>query len=291
MSSVPLSLLSATSCKGCYISSITVTPNPNALRTFVVKKKVIEKIEVMARQKRREEVLILEFSGVREKGRPIMGMQGRPASGPGPLMSAIANIAKLRDAGMEPWRATMYADHYAAECVLVGGARRAARMATKHWKDKTIFGFIDLKRGGFLWSSNNSIAIDDEFRQRVTKVVNLIGSQDVPGSIGYATILRCSGQIDEWDLHAYKVLCELAKAAYHDKTGEPGLINVDKLTHKNDGIQAYVDGLYAEGNKYAPDADARQLMIDIAEVVLGLSYTMITNPCGHPLFSNYSKPV
>ncbi|AHC30496.1 ribonucleotide reductase [Rhizobium phage vB_RleS_L338C] len=55
---------------------------------------------------------------------------------------------------------------------------------------------------------------------------------------------------------------------------------MDKLTHKNDGIQAYVDGLYAEGNKYAPDEDARQLMIDIAEVVLGLSYTMITNPCG-----------
>ncbi|MGG7577603.1 hypothetical protein [Rhizobium sp. Nf11,1] len=240
----------------------------------------IEKIETMAFQRRRNEVLILEISSVREKGRPIMGMQGRPASGPGPLMGAIASIAKLRDAGMQPWRAAMYADHYADECVLVGGARRAARMATKHWKDKTIFGFIDLKRGGFLWSSNNSVAIDDEFRERVTKVVKLIGSQDAPGSVGYATILRASGQIDEWDLHAYKVLCELAKAAYHDKTGEPGLINVDKLTQKNEGVASYVDGLYAEGNKYAPDEDTRRLMVEIAEVVITLRYTMITNPCG-----------
>ncbi|PDT17627.1 hypothetical protein CO670_07810 [Rhizobium sp. J15] len=234
----------------------------------------------MAFQKRRSEVLILEFSGVREKGRPIMGMQGRPASGPGPLMGAIASIAKLRDAGMLPWRAAIYADHYAAECVLVGGARRAARMATKHWKDKTIFGFIELKRGGFLWSSNNSVAIDAEFRERVTKVVKLIGSKDVAGSVGYATILYAAGKIDKWDLHAYKVLCELAKAAYHDKTGEPGLINVDKLTHKNHGIEAYVDGLYAQGSKYAPDEDARRLMTEIAEQVINLSYQMIVNPCG-----------
>jgi cysteine sulfinate desulfinase/cysteine desulfurase-like protein len=40
------------------------------------------------------------------------------------------NVAKLRDAGMAPWRAAMYADHYVAECVLVGGARRAACPAT-----------------------------------------------------------------------------------------------------------------------------------------------------------------
>lgn len=246
--------------------------------------KAIEKIEVMAHQKRREEVLILNFTSVREKGRPIMGMQGRPASGPGPLMGAIANIARLRDAGMEPWRAAIYADHYAAECVLVGGARRAARMATKHWKDKTIFGFIDLKRGGFLWSSNNSVAIDAEFRQRVTKVVGILKLKPEDSfslaDPGYALLLKASGQIDHWDYHAYEVLCQLAKAAYYDRTGEPGLINVDKLTHNNEGILSYVDGLYAEGNKYAPDMDARTLMIALAEVVADLSYTMITNPCG-----------
>jgi hypothetical protein len=45
-------------------------------------------IERMAFEKRRDEVLILDFTGVRPRGAPIMGMQGRPASGPGPLMGA-----------------------------------------------------------------------------------------------------------------------------------------------------------------------------------------------------------
>ena len=64
------------------------------------------------------------------------------------MMTAIQNMAKLRDAGMSPWRAAMYADHYVAECVLVGGARRAARMATKTWRDKNVLDFIEVKRGG-----------------------------------------------------------------------------------------------------------------------------------------------
>jgi hypothetical protein len=242
--------------------------------------KGLEAIERMAYQRRRDEVLILEFSKVRENGRPIMGMQGRPASGPGPLMGAIAAIARLRDAGMDPWRAAIYADHYAAECVLVGGARRAARMSTKHWKDKTIFDYIALKRGGFLWSSNNSVTVDQEFRDACTKVANLIGSRDKLGSIGMAVIFHAAGQITDTELHAYKVLVELARAAYFDGTGEPGLINQDKLTQKNDGLEDYLDGLYAGGDKFAVDKASLPLMRDLAEVVLGLKYTMITNPCG-----------
>ncbi|MFA7752062.1 hypothetical protein, partial [Klebsiella pneumoniae] len=131
--------------------------------------KAVEIIERYAFERRREEVLILEFSDVRPNGAPIAGMQGRPASGPGPLMGAIASIAKIRDAGMAPWLAALYADHYAAECVLVGGARRAARMATKFWKDRTVLDFIGIKRGGFLWSSNNSVTVDEEFRAAVKK--------------------------------------------------------------------------------------------------------------------------
>ena len=38
-------------------------------------------------------VLLLDFSHVRPRGAPMGGMQGRPASGPGPLMEAIAKIA------------------------------------------------------------------------------------------------------------------------------------------------------------------------------------------------------
>jgi hypothetical protein len=109
--------------------------------------KAIEKMELMAFEGRhRDTVLLLDFSDVRPKGSPIKGMQGRPASGPGPLINAIGNVAKLRDAGMEPWRSALYADHYLAECVLVGGARRAARMATKTWRDPSVLEFVSQAR-------------------------------------------------------------------------------------------------------------------------------------------------
>jgi hypothetical protein len=242
--------------------------------------KAVEIIERMAFQGRRDEVLILDFTGVRENGAPIKGMQNRPASGPGPLMSAIANIALLRDAGMEPWRAAMYADHYAAECVLVGGARRAARMATKHWKDKSIFGFIQLKRGGFLWSSNNSVTIDDEFRAACRKVANQLGGGDFENSVPRLVFLRAINAITETEAHAWKVLVELAKAAYFDGTGEPGIINQDKLTQRDEGIESYVDGLYAESSRFKVDPETVPLMAALARVVMGVKYTMITNPCG-----------
>lgn len=242
--------------------------------------KAIEIIERMAFEGRRDEVLLLDFTGVRPKNAPIMGMQGRPASGPGPLMGAIMSIAKLRDAGMAPWRAAIYADHYSAECVLVGGARRAARMATKTWRDKTIFDFIQLKRGGFLWSSNNSVTIDAEFRRRVEKVrrhVEGFSHEVLPGRL---MMLRGMGVIDDMDQHAFLVLLELAKAAYFDGTGEPGLINQDKLTANDEGIEAYVDGLFAESSRFKVDAETVPLMASLARAVAGMRYTMITNPCG-----------
>src|SRR5690606_12353097 len=121
----------------------------------------------------------------RPYGSPIGGMQNRPASGPGPLMDAIREIANLRGQDLEPWEAAMIADHYLAACVVVGGARRAARIAVMHWKDRSIFKFIDFKRpvefigksreeveamratGQYFesryWSSNNSVAVDQEF--------------------------------------------------------------------------------------------------------------------------------
>lgn len=255
--------------------TITVFQVPDSREGWA---KAIEIIERMAYEGRREEVLILEFTGVRCKDSPIKGMQNRPASGPGPLMSAIANIALLRDAGMDPWRAAMYADHYAAECVLVGGARRAARMATKHWKDKTIFDFIQLKRGGFLWSSNNSVTIDDEFRAACTKVAALVG--DLATSVQRLPFLLATGQITDIEAHAWKVLIALAEAAYFDGTGEPGIINQDKLTQVNTGIDAYVDGLYAGSSRFKVDDETVPLMAALARVVLTVKYTMITNPCG-----------
>lgn len=243
--------------------------------------KAVEIIERMTFEQRHEEVLILEFTGVRAHGEPIKGMQGRPASGPGPLMAAIARIATLREGGMDPWRAAIYADHYAAECVLVGGARRAARMATKHWKDPTIFDFIELKRGGFLWSSNNSVTIDSEFRQAVEKVRALYqASATKPENLNYLRGLETIGKITPVEAHAYRVLLKLAEAAYFDGTGEPGIINQDRLVQKNAGIEEYTDGLYAGSSRFQVDPESVPLMAALAETVAGLQYSMITNPCG-----------
>lgn len=257
--------------------NITVFDVPDSREGWA---KAFEIIERMAFERRREEVLILNFTGVRPKNAPIMGMQGRPASGPGPLMAAIAQIAKLRDAGMAPWRAAMFADHYAAECVLVGGARRAARMATKHWKDATIFDFIELKRGGFLWSSNNSVCVDQEFRDAVKKVYDLVGSIEPNDQPLRIEVLRVLGIITRAEEHAYKVLMALAKAAYYDGTGEPGIINQDKLTKNDDGIESYVDGLFAVGAKFKVDAETIELMKSLARTAIDMGYSMITNPCG-----------
>jgi hypothetical protein len=224
--------------------------------------KALEKMEYMAfRGDKRNTVLILDFSKVRPRGAPIGGMQNRPASGPGPMMTAIGNVAKLRDAGMSPWRAAMYADHYVAECVLVGGARRAARMATKTWRDKNVLDFVQVKRGGFLWSSNNSVTVDDEFWQGVKAA-------------------QAGEPVTELQAHAYEVFNALCEAAYYDQTGEPGIISVDKLTWSDDGIEALADGNFAESARYKLDTETLDLTAALAKAWSGCQYKTITNPCG-----------
>lgn len=228
--------------------------------------KAIEKMEYMAwRGDKRDTVLLLDFSNVRPRGAPIAGMQNRPASGPGPMMTAISNVAKLRDAGMAPWRAAMYADHYVAECVLVGGARRAARMATKSWRDKSVLDFVQVKRGGFLWSSNNSVTVDEDF-WRYVKGEALPSDHD---------------SADAWLIeHAVKVFNTLCDAAYHDKTGEPGIINVEKLTWSDEGTEVLMDGDFAESERYKLDRETLGLTADLAKAWQGCRFKTITNPCG-----------
>lgn len=227
--------------------------------------KAIEKMEYMAwTEANRDSVLILDFSKVRPRGAPIAGMQNRPASGPGPMMTALSNVAKLRDAGMAPWRAAMYADHYVAECVLVGGARRAARMATKTWRDKNVLDFVQVKRGGFLWSSNNSVTVDDEFWGYV--------NDDHAESFGPFDADLCA--------HAKAVFSALCEAAYYDQTGEPGIISVDKLTWSDEGIEALLDGNFAESARYKLDPETLNLTADLANAWQGCAYKTITNPCG-----------
>jgi adenosylcobalamin-dependent ribonucleoside-triphosphate reductase len=237
--------------------------------------KALEKMELMAYQgKYRDDVLVLDFSGVRARGTPIMGMQGRPASGPGPLMNAIKSVATLRDAGMAPWRAAMYADHYIAECVLVGGARRAARMATKYWRDETVLDFVQVKRGGFLWSSNNSVTVDAEFWRSVSEVQR---SLDAGLTLEELVV---SNLITPIALHAYKVFAAICEASYYDGTGEPGIINVDKLTWSEEGTEALLDGDFAKSDRYSLDEETLGLTRELVRAWLRSDYKVITNPCG-----------
>ena len=73
----------------------------------------VELLETMTFQKAyRDDMLVIDFSDVREKNAPIMGMQGRPSSGPVPLMNALEKIAKIKGSGMKPWRQAIYIDHF-----------------------------------------------------------------------------------------------------------------------------------------------------------------------------------
>ena len=210
----------------------------------------VEKMEVMAYEKKyKDAVLVLDFSKVRAKGSPIGGMQNRPASGPKPLMHAIDKVVTVKNSGLAPWKQAIFIDHYLAECVLVGGARRSARIATKAWNDPEIFDFINIKKGGFLWSANNSVTVEDKFWLQKTK-------------------------------HSRKVLEAVLKASYTHDTGEPGFINQHRLVQNDAHYDGYLDGKYAESEKYIPGKRTRRLLSHLAKVASSKLYTQIPNPCG-----------
>jgi ribonucleoside-triphosphate reductase (formate) len=244
--------------------------------------KALEIAERMAFEGRSEETLVLDFSKVRPHGSPIKGMQNRPSSGPGPLMNAIYQISQLKGLDIEPWEAAMRADHYAAECVLVGGARRAARMATKRWDDETIFDFIAFKRGGGWWSSNNSVTIDDVFRELCGEVSKqLVSFGRSITDVDFVTKLFEAGAITEQAHHAWRVLHALADASYFDGTGEPGLINQDRLHENTEGVEQYIDGLFAGSKDFQLDAETIPMMRKLfLSAMIRSQYSMITNPCG-----------
>ncbi|KAB7643727.1 ribonucleoside-diphosphate reductase [Polymorphobacter fuscus] len=246
--------------------------------------KAVEVFETMAFEKVNEgKVLVLNFSAVRCKNSPIRGMQMRPSAGPVPLMDALAKVAQIKGAGLDPWHQALYIDHFLAECVLVGGARRAARMSTKSWRDKNIVDFIEVKRPieyegmngeqvaafraatrmppqAFLWSSNNSVTVDNEFWQ----LLHMPRSQ--------------ASNKWRWD-HAQRVFDRIAQCAYYDGTGEPGLINVDKLVTNGKGWD-YAHTPYVGSHKYQVDDDTLLYLARLAKAAHRMTYPMITNPCG-----------
>lgn len=241
-----------------------------------------------------DKMLILDFSDVRPKGAPIGGMQNRPASGPIPLMNAFQKAGTLKGGNIEPWLQAMYVDHYFAECVLVGGARRAARMSTKFWRDPSVLEFITVKRPieylgkslqeivsireecikeskptpmGFLWSSNNSVTVDKEF----WNLISLKRNQPE-----YSTPIA---------KHARKVFKMLTEASYGDGTGEPGIINVDRLDRKDDGWEVFKGGDFVGSKKFQIREDTEVLMAKLARKAKKKRYNVITNPCGEIVLS------
>jgi len=201
----------------------------------------------------KDSLFIFDFSDVRPKGSKINGMQNRPAQGPIPLMRAVLRLMTIKGAKMKPWKQALFIDHYLAATVVMGDVRRAARMATKSWRDRDVIEFIDVKRGGFLWSANNSILVDDQFWLEAA---------------------------DPRPSHGRRVFEAAVGAAYYDETGEPGFINSHKLYDDTDGFE----DITAE-NLINKDYDLRlhpktyEMIEKTLKVLKKSDQPFITNPC------------
>lgn len=205
-------------------------------------------------------------------------------------MNALEKIAKIKGAGMKPWKQTLYVDHYLAEPVLVGGARRAARMSTKHWSDPDAVEFVEVKRPieyeglsmdevaaarqdhmdekgyapmAFLWSSNNSITVDEEFWRRVKL------DRSHPD---YQTPLS---------RRARDVAKRVAECSYADGTGEPGFINEHMLTKNDTGTDAdeFRRGDYVGSNRYQVKDETHLMLARLSKLVRKKNNAYIVNPC------------
>jgi len=218
--------------------------------------KVVEILETAAfQEKHKHKLFIFDFSKIRSKGTPIKGQQGRPASGPIPFMLALKRVTELRGAGMKPWLQALFVDHYLSSCVCLGGIRRSSRIAVKNWRERDIFDFIDIKRGGWLYTANNSIGVDAEFWEK--------SASPAPS-------------------HARRVFEAICSAAYFDKTGEPGLINLDKLSWNGENMGEINSENYMNSS-LMEDMELHPKTLEMIDKVLGITrkklYPYIVNPC------------
>lgn len=223
---------------------------------------VIAVLETAAFHKNHKDSLfIFDFSDVRAKGSPIKGMQNRPAQGPLPLMRAILRVMTIKGAKMKPWKQALFIDHYLASIVVMGMVRRSARMATKSWRDRDIIEFIDVKRGGFLWSANNSILVDEEFWKHASNPMPSHGRRVFEAAVG---------------------------AAYYDETGEPGFINVHKLCSNTENMET-IDATNYINSSYDFKLHPKTYeMIDrVLKILKSSGYLFITNPCGEIVLAKY----
>jgi ribonucleoside-triphosphate reductase (formate) len=224
--------------------------------------KAMEILEAMAFRGEHDRTLVLDFSDIRRAGSPIRGMQGRPASGPVSLLRAFINIRRDvigRSAVLPLWEQALLVDHHLSTEVQVGGARRAARMATKSWRDPDVLRFIRAKSEGGLWTANHSIMVDAEFWRRV----------------------HDAGATDPLTTHAQSVFEEATRCAWIN--GEPGFINGDKLEDHRTGTAwekpVYEDGRDFRGTRYQV-REASGLLAEASRRAAESRFPVTTNPCG-----------
>ncbi len=227
--------------------------------------RAVELIEGLAHQGARGRKLLLDLSEIRPLGAPIQGMQGRPASGPLSLLRAFITLrrevieaARDRDpAGeaMRPWEQALRADHILSTEVQVGGARRAARMATKSWRDPGALRFVRLKAEGGLWTANHSLMVDAEFWQRAAR------TDDEP-------LTR----------HARALFAAATACAYMN--GEPGFINGDKLEDARTGFAREKPATAEAGSARYRIQEGAALLADVARRAATADFPVTTNPCG-----------
>lgn len=211
-----------------------------------------ERYETMAYQgTHADDTLVLDFSYVRPAGSPIAGMQNRPASGPVPTAQAFAKIAQVKGQGLPRWKQAMLVDHALAECVVVGGARRSARMSTKYWGDPGAIDFAHIKAQHGLWSSNNSI-------------------------IATKSLFEGLKNKNSWAQQVFKAVTE---ASYWDLTGEPGFICVDNFAPDPIDYSLYADGAYMGSELYQLHPATKAYTAALAQAAQKMPYSHLTNPC------------
>ncbi len=225
--------------------------------------KAVEILEGMAFRGERDRTLLLDLSQLRPLGAPIQGMQGRPASGPLSLLRAFITLRRevieaARDragASPHPWEQALRADHILSTEVQVGGARRAARMATKSWRDPGALRFVRLKAEGGLWTANHSLMVDAEFWARLDR------DDDEP-------LTR----------HA-KALFESATACAY-ANGEPGFINGDRLEDVRTGFARAKPATAEAGSTRYQVSEGAALLEAVARAAASTPFPVTTNPCG-----------
>lgn len=218
----------------------------------------VELVESMAFAGAESAAVQLDFSAIRPAGSPIRGMQDRPASGPLSLLRAFARIREVIAAARTPpglalWEQAMLVDHHLSVEVQVGGARRAARMATKSWRDPDILRFIRAKSEGGQWTANNSVMVDGAFWAAVRA----------------------------GEARATAVFREATACAWIN--GEPGFINADRLEDHRTGAAwrkpVHEDGRDFRSARYRT-AHGAPLLAELARRAAGSAYPVTTNPCG-----------